>query len=668
MGTSRWIRYARTPMLAGLLALVGAACGGGGGGGGAAPPPDSLYTLGESGLGESSFYLLDGLDGRFDATRAPSSFSTVQHLPPVGDQGQQGSCVGWATAYYTKTAQEHLERGWAITSANTNHIFSPAFIYNQRTNSGEGMNVENGCSILVAQGCATLATQPYNPGVDRGVYASATTEAAGYKALSYRRIGAFGSLPDTALDEVRSFMATRGSPVIFGVEVYDSFMEYRGGNVLGNVTSGQSRGGHAIAVVGYDDAIAGGAFRVVNSWGPNWGDRGFAWIPYESMREIFIYAYAVTDQTSTTPPPPPPAPTDSGNNTIAGAGVIATGESKNAAVGNLQDDPADWWKFTVSAGARADISLAGMTSDVDIKLATGQDVRLASSTASGTQAESMSYTFATAGTYYIKVYPYDNLQSAYVLSLAVVNGEANDQPSGAGVLALDTNAMGYVGGQDVADWWTVTLGPSVQAEITLKGLSADIDLQVWTSGVTTGAGSLVGQSWNASTASEVVTVTAPSSGATYYIRVLPYQSAQSTYTLRAVTGASSGVDLRLQTFTVTSSQYTDRVVITVTNLEVVNDGVADSGPFKVLAGLSASNVRGSTLWYQPQGQRWVDSYGLPAGYMDTWSAGSETIYKTGISPSGSYYIVFHADCDRTVAESDELDNYAYSVSASISVP
>lgn len=40
-----------------------------------------------------------------------------------------------------------------------------------------------------------------------------------------------------------------------------------------------SKKGHAIFICGYDDDQA--AFRIKNSWGTSWGDKGFAWLPYD---------------------------------------------------------------------------------------------------------------------------------------------------------------------------------------------------------------------------------------------------------------------------------------------------------------------------------------------------------------------------------------------------
>lgn len=41
----------------------------------------------------------------------------------------------------------------------------------------------------------------------------------------------------------------------------------------------ESDEGHAICVCGYDDSKK--AFKFKNSWGPSWGDGGYAWLPYE---------------------------------------------------------------------------------------------------------------------------------------------------------------------------------------------------------------------------------------------------------------------------------------------------------------------------------------------------------------------------------------------------
>ncbi len=57
---------------------------------------------------------------------AALSVDLSSQMPPVGDQGQQGSCTAWAIGYYQKTHYEWLEHNWDVFQ--TSHQFSPAFI------------------------------------------------------------------------------------------------------------------------------------------------------------------------------------------------------------------------------------------------------------------------------------------------------------------------------------------------------------------------------------------------------------------------------------------------------------------------------------------------------------------------------------------------------------
>ena len=52
-------------------------------------------------------------------------------------------------------------------------------------------------------------------------------------------------------------------------------------------------GGHAMCVIGYDDDLQGGAFQIMNSWGQEWGDRGFCWIRYDDFEHFVKEAYGV---------------------------------------------------------------------------------------------------------------------------------------------------------------------------------------------------------------------------------------------------------------------------------------------------------------------------------------------------------------------------------------
>ena len=58
-------------------------------------------------------------------------------------------------------------------------------------------------------------------------------------------------------------------------------------------------GGHAQCVVGYDDAKYGGAFLIMNSWGPQWGNNGFAWVRYKHFQYFVREAYGLEPMQAT---------------------------------------------------------------------------------------------------------------------------------------------------------------------------------------------------------------------------------------------------------------------------------------------------------------------------------------------------------------------------------
>ena len=65
-------------------------------------------------------------------------------FPPIGDQGQQGSCVAWATTYYQATHEVGLANG-TNNKTGPAKILSPKWTYNM-INSGQDQRVQHiGC-------------------------------------------------------------------------------------------------------------------------------------------------------------------------------------------------------------------------------------------------------------------------------------------------------------------------------------------------------------------------------------------------------------------------------------------------------------------------------------------------------------------------------------------
>jgi hypothetical protein len=48
-----------------------------------------------------------------------------------------------------------------------------------------------------------------------------------------------------------------------------------------------------MCVIGYDDNLAGGAFQLMNSWSPKWGENGLGWVRYKDFEHFTQEAYGV---------------------------------------------------------------------------------------------------------------------------------------------------------------------------------------------------------------------------------------------------------------------------------------------------------------------------------------------------------------------------------------
>jgi C1A family cysteine protease len=196
---------------------------------------------------------------------------------PVYDQGALGSCTANAIG-----AAHQFDQ---LRQAKPD-VFMPSrlFIYyNERVIEGTvqddaGAMIRDGIKSIARQGVASEVLWPY-------VLSKFATRppkrcfdaALANQALSYQRL-------TPVLSQLKACLAS-GFPFIFGFSVYESFESEavaRSGTVpMPDAQHESQLGGHAVLAVGYDEASQ--RFIVRNSWGAQWGDKGYCTFPYAYM-------------------------------------------------------------------------------------------------------------------------------------------------------------------------------------------------------------------------------------------------------------------------------------------------------------------------------------------------------------------------------------------------
>ncbi len=229
----------------------------------------------------------------------PAIVDHSDKIPPVGNQGSQGSCASWASVYYYKSYQEGIERGWDLTT--NDHQFSPAYVYNQIVNGScdRGSTFPENFNILVSQGADPLSVFPYNQ------YDCSTQPTDEQKSIAYPyRAESYARLDVSDIDALKTYLAS-GDIFVVAIPVYTDFYYVPDDpNYVYDYEWGDYQGGHGMAVVGYNDNLQ--AFKVVNSWGTSWGYGGFVNISYHFFETYAWEAWAMTDHVETTSPPSPP--------------------------------------------------------------------------------------------------------------------------------------------------------------------------------------------------------------------------------------------------------------------------------------------------------------------------------------------------------------------------
>ncbi len=226
--------------------------------------------------------------GIVDTTRTtPLTKDLRENWWKIDNQGNTGACVGYSTAYgvlrwhYVKEnliAEKDSPSARFIWMANkeTDDLTS----YPTTFLESDGTQTKLALRVAQKYGCVPDKILPMDGPL------SSLSRAKFYAIASRYRISSYHNLGNNP-DEWRHWLAFNG-PILTRLGVDQTWYkatENRG--ELGQYKPATVRGGHAVCLVGYTQDH----FIVRNSWGTQWGHKGFAYASNDYAQEAFTEAY-----------------------------------------------------------------------------------------------------------------------------------------------------------------------------------------------------------------------------------------------------------------------------------------------------------------------------------------------------------------------------------------
>jgi len=204
-------------------------------------------------------------------------------LSPIKNQGQCGSCVAFASVGVVESLVKISE---GVPEFETDLSEADIYFCNGRNcSNNQGWYLSAAADAFRDTGVSDDACFQYQPS-----NLSCSRKCSDWQS----RLTSIVSWNYVIADNNAIKNALLQGPVLGRMEVYNDFYYYDEG-VYQRVSS-DHEGGHAIAIVGYDDT--GGYWIVRNSWGTSWGMDGYAYIKYG---EVSIDEYVIAMQMTETP-------------------------------------------------------------------------------------------------------------------------------------------------------------------------------------------------------------------------------------------------------------------------------------------------------------------------------------------------------------------------------
>ncbi len=206
-------------------------------------------------------------------TRACINYDSEYHIPeftPISDQYSLGSCVANACCDALEILLG-IEDPNSVVQLSRLHAYWNARAYTHDTDKDEGTYVRNCVDSFQRLGVAPESIWPYDV---KQVYAQPPLRA--YQLSIDNKINAYYRITDDRVNCVEA--AVRANhPVVFASDVTQEYIRYFNDSNIVWETPKSWAGAHAQIIVGVRHVNGQRQFKIRNSWGESFGQKGHSW-------------------------------------------------------------------------------------------------------------------------------------------------------------------------------------------------------------------------------------------------------------------------------------------------------------------------------------------------------------------------------------------------------
>lgn len=217
------------------------------------------------------------------------SISLKKYCPIPMNQGRMASCVGWATSYAGVTIARAIQDNETNTDLITENAKSALYVFNQVkiNDCDDGANIDKALDLIKTKG--TCYMKDFNPSSCSEIPPDMEDFTVNNtKISSWQKLFEKSASPSIKINAIINVLQTN-KPVIIGMNITPSFENVGNDGYWQPDINEKISGGHAMCIIGFNKMEK--TFEIMNSWGIEWGNKGFFKISFDDFAKYCKYAY-----------------------------------------------------------------------------------------------------------------------------------------------------------------------------------------------------------------------------------------------------------------------------------------------------------------------------------------------------------------------------------------